>query len=183
LDARRDHAIRFPRPDLTVSLGTPNACNGCHANRTAQWAADAVARWYGPGRRAEPHYGTALDAGRKGPPGRGEGLATLAATPAGPAMVRATALSLLPTFSAQVTPAMIKAYISGLGDPDPLVRAAAIDALQPFGPDQRAELVTPHLADPVRAVRIAAARSLAEVSPGRLSALQRTQLDGAIDEL
>jgi len=26
---------RIPRPDLTVSLGTPNACNGCHADRTA----------------------------------------------------------------------------------------------------------------------------------------------------
>ncbi len=183
LDLRRDHAIRIPRPDLSVSLGTPNACNGCHADKTAQWAADAVAAWYGPGRRAEPHYGTALDAGRKGLPGGGEALAALAATPAEPGIVRATALSLLPTFAAQVTPAMIKAYMSGLGDPDPLVRAAAIDALQPFGPDQRTELVAPHLADPVRAVRIAAARSLAEVPPGRLSVQQQSQLDAAVDEL
>ena len=75
---------------------------------------------------------------------------------------QATTLSLLPTFTASVTAGMIKAYMSGLGDADPLVRASAIDALEPFGPDQRAELVAPHLADPVRAVRLAAARSLRE---------------------
>lgn len=30
VDPRRDHSIRVPRPDLSVELGTPNACSGCH---------------------------------------------------------------------------------------------------------------------------------------------------------
>ena len=30
VDPRRDHSFRIPRPDLTVKLDTPNACNGCH---------------------------------------------------------------------------------------------------------------------------------------------------------
>ncbi len=30
VDARRDHSIRIPRPDLSVQIGTPNACTGCH---------------------------------------------------------------------------------------------------------------------------------------------------------
>lgn len=30
VDARRDHSFRVPRPDLSVRLGTPNACTGCH---------------------------------------------------------------------------------------------------------------------------------------------------------
>lgn len=30
VDPRRDHSLRIPRPDLSVSLGTPNACTGCH---------------------------------------------------------------------------------------------------------------------------------------------------------
>lgn len=30
VDARRDHSLRIPRPDLSVKLGTPNACTGCH---------------------------------------------------------------------------------------------------------------------------------------------------------
>ena len=38
VDNRRDHSIRVPRPDLTVSIGTPNACTQCHADQTANWA-------------------------------------------------------------------------------------------------------------------------------------------------
>ncbi len=32
VDARRDHSLRIPRPDLSTQLGTPNACTGCHLN-------------------------------------------------------------------------------------------------------------------------------------------------------
>jgi len=30
VDPRRDHSLRVPRPDLSVELGTPNACSSCH---------------------------------------------------------------------------------------------------------------------------------------------------------
>jgi tetratricopeptide (TPR) repeat protein len=30
VDPRRDHSLRVPRPDLSVELGVPNACTGCH---------------------------------------------------------------------------------------------------------------------------------------------------------
>ncbi|MGI9475029.1 MAG: multiheme c-type cytochrome [Rubripirellula sp.] len=30
VDKRRDHSLRIPRPDLSLDLGTPNACSGCH---------------------------------------------------------------------------------------------------------------------------------------------------------
>lgn len=30
VDPRRDHSLRIPRPDLSLKLGTPNACTGCH---------------------------------------------------------------------------------------------------------------------------------------------------------
>ncbi len=30
VDARRDHSLRIPRPDLSLKLDTPNACTGCH---------------------------------------------------------------------------------------------------------------------------------------------------------
>lgn len=33
VDARRDHSLRVPRPDLSVELGAPNACTGCHLDR------------------------------------------------------------------------------------------------------------------------------------------------------
>jgi len=68
VDARRDHSIRVPRPDLTVSLGTPNACTQCHADRPARWAAEAVAGWYPGGRQTTPHYGTHSMPGGSGRP-------------------------------------------------------------------------------------------------------------------
>ena len=95
IDARRDHAIRIPRPDLTVKIGTPNVCSGCHADRTPEWAADAIARWYGPDRRHEAHYGEVLAAGRAGQRGAEESLLNLARDSSEPAIVRATALDVL----------------------------------------------------------------------------------------
>ena len=35
VNPRRDHSMRIPRPDLTVKLGVPNACSGCHAQTDA----------------------------------------------------------------------------------------------------------------------------------------------------
>ena len=34
VDQRRDHSFRVPRPDLSVELGTPNACSACHIDET-----------------------------------------------------------------------------------------------------------------------------------------------------
>lgn len=41
VDPRRDHSLRIPRPDLSVKLGTPNACSHCHVkDRLPQIAAE-----------------------------------------------------------------------------------------------------------------------------------------------
>src|SRR4249919_1856959 len=50
VDNRRDHSFRVPRPDLSVSIGTPNACTGCHREQSAEWAARTVAAWFPQGR-------------------------------------------------------------------------------------------------------------------------------------
>jgi predicted CXXCH cytochrome family protein len=39
VDARHDHSLRVPRPDLSAKLGVPNPCNACHRKETPQWAA------------------------------------------------------------------------------------------------------------------------------------------------
>jgi hypothetical protein len=43
---RLDHSLRIPRPDLSIRIGTPNACNRCHADKDNQWSVDAVTKWY-----------------------------------------------------------------------------------------------------------------------------------------
>ena len=60
VDPRHDHSLRIPRPDLSVRLGTPNACNACHADKTPQWAADTIESWHGPTRKGFQHYAEAF---------------------------------------------------------------------------------------------------------------------------
>lgn len=141
VDGRRDHSLRIPRPDLTVKIGSPNACNDCHSDRSPQWAAAAVERWYGP---RKPHWGEALHAGD---------LVTVATDPEVPAIARATALSRLRSGPKNVID-------SGLRDPDPLVRLGALMAAESLEPEARLRLASPLLNDPIRGVRIEAARIL-----------------------
>jgi predicted CXXCH cytochrome family protein len=173
--ARHDHSFRIPRPDLTVAIGTPNACNGCHMTQTAQWAAAAVARWYGPARRQEPHYGLALNAGRRGGAGAVPGLVALAGDRSQAALVRATALDLLSRYPG---PSALAALQRGLGDVDPLVRRAAVEGQERMEPADRIAALTPLLDDSVRAVRIEAARLLAPAA-GALAEEQRKRLERA----
>ncbi len=36
IHARQDHSLRVPRPDLSQSLGSPNACTQCHTDKKLQ---------------------------------------------------------------------------------------------------------------------------------------------------
>ena len=64
IDSRRDHSFRIPRPDVSVRLGTPNACNDCHSKRSPQWATDQVVKWYGSNRSREMTFADAFAAGQ-----------------------------------------------------------------------------------------------------------------------
>ena len=180
VDARRDHSIRVPRPDLSISLGTPNACTNCHTDKGAAWAAEAIAGWFPNGRQTQPHYGQALAAGRAGGPGAEAALDALVTDVAAPGIARASAVLLLP---AVATPASADIWRKALADPDPLVRMAAARSV-PSGasPDQIRE-AAPLLGDPVRAVRTEAARALATADPTLLTAEQRTAFDTSVQEL
>jgi predicted CXXCH cytochrome family protein len=41
----RSHTFRFVPPSETTSLKVPNACNACHADKSSQWASDALKTW------------------------------------------------------------------------------------------------------------------------------------------
>ncbi len=179
IDGRRDHSFRVPRPDLTVKIGTPNACNGCHAKESPAWAVAATERWYGRARADTPHWGEAIDAGRRNLPGAAALLTRVADDPGQPGIARATAVSLLRGDLDATTGATVE---RALRDPDPLVRAAAIGTMATVEPRLRARLVAPLLSDPVRTVRIDAARALAAVPAEQLPAGTMAALDVALAE-
>ncbi len=179
VDPRRDHSFRIPRPDLSVTIGTPNACTQCHQKKSAQWAEHWVAKWHGTERDAKPHYGEVLKAGREGLPGAERALAKLASDSTEPGIVRATALARLGRYPSQIT---VNAIAQGVKEEEPLVRIAALRALDVLRPASRHELALNLLRDPIRAVRIEAARALAPVSSKVLPPPQQTALHEAMAE-
>jgi hypothetical protein len=181
VDPRRDHSFRVPRPDLSVTLGTPNACTGCHQDQRTAWATDQIVQWYGPtSPERRPHFAPALDAGRRRLLTAEKTLATLATDQSEPGIARATALALLPEY---LSPASLPAVEAALGDADPLVRATALAALEALPPAARVRLATPRLCDAVRAVRIAAAHALAGAPQQAWSTEQQADFDRALSEL
>ncbi len=176
--ARRDHSLRIPRPDLTVKLGTPNACNACHKDRSPQWAAAALEKWYGPATARSPHYGEVIAAGRAGGRDGEAGLITLAGDQRQPAIVRATALYVLRGHG----PAGAATMVAATKDEDPAVRAAAAAGLVGLPEGERLAAAAPLLKDPIRGVRIEAARALASVPADRFDAVERQAFDAALAE-
>ncbi len=65
VDPRRDHSMRVPRPDESVALGVPNACNACHTDRDAKWAAAIGARLARPRCRRLPDVRVRLSCRRR----------------------------------------------------------------------------------------------------------------------
>jgi len=160
VDQRRDHSIRVPRPDLSVKLGTPNACNNCHKDKSARWASDSVARWYGHAPEGFQRFAEAIDAGSAGAPGAQQSLAQVVADREQPAIARATALSMLAALASSPTAATVRAAVV---DDSALVRRAAARALSNSDGSASASILAPLLSDPVRAVRIEAAEVLAGI--------------------
>ncbi len=180
IDPRRDHSLRVPRPDLDVFLGTPDACTRCHTDQSPEWAANAVAAWYGPDRRTERHFGQALHAGRQGAPGADRELAALVTDGAQPPIARATAVAELWGYGSRPALSAIEA---GAADADPLVRLAAAYAVEPLPPSERIRLALPLLGDPLRAVRLEAARSLASIPADSLTMAEAIAIERGVEEL
>ncbi len=156
VDARRDHAFRIPNPARSADLGAPDACTGCHADRGADWAAARLDEWYGPNRRENPSDVVAdPDVERVRSFSQNAGQAGI---------LRAAAIDRLAQ-SGQADPAVLARLAK---DADPWVRVHAIRAVAHHAGPQRHEALRLALGDPVRAVRLEAARALAPAPPTTL---------------
>jgi tetratricopeptide (TPR) repeat protein len=180
VDPRHDHSLRIPRPDRTVALGTPNACGACHAKEGAPWAAKAVARWYPQRKPGFQTFAEAFVAGDRGEPGAAAQLAAIVADATQPPYVRASAV---PRLARNPGPATLPTLAKALDDADPLVRETAARTLRDADPALRSRLLPHLLADPVRAVRMEAARGLAGAPERRPGAdADRERFDRALGE-
>ncbi|WP_395714089.1 tetratricopeptide repeat protein [Reyranella sp.] len=176
--SRPDHSLRLPRPDLSETLGTPNACTGCHADKPPRWAAEFVESWFAPDRGRAPSFAEALAAGRAGKVDAIPALDRLVDDTTLPAIVRATALDQLRAYGGAAADSATKA----LADPDPVVRRAAVAAMEGARAGTRLAQLSPVLSDPARAVRIEAARILASVPANDFDPKTRSSFEAALAE-
>jgi tetratricopeptide (TPR) repeat protein len=163
VDQRHDHGFRIPRPEESVKYGTPNACNDCHKDKTPAWAAQATQSWYAAGRPAWQHYTEALASARRQSATAAAGLLGIVRDESTPGIARATALKRLGEY---LDSDSFAAARTALQSPDAVVRLAAVELLGETDTVTRWTVLSPLLADPVRAVRIAAAEQVADCVPG-----------------
>ena len=176
-DYRPDHSFRKPDPVLAAAIGAPDACLRCHVDKQTQWSQDSVHNWYGPGQ--EPHYGTILARARRADPGAREDLLRLAGDPLYPVNVRATALSLLETYPGVETTQTLEI---ALMDEEALIRRTAVASIFLTDTQRLTKLLVASLYDPVKTVRIEAARRLVGDMAELLDTEQKTLFQTVLQE-
>ncbi len=178
IDARRDHSFKVPRPDLSESLGTPNACTTCHADMTNKAAATHIAAWHGP-READNRAAQTLAAARARNPAARAPLLAFIEDETRPAITRATALSLIANVPDR---ALMTVATTRLNDTDPLIRIGAIRALTILAPQYRVDALAPLLDDTVKSVRMEAATALQDMPASAFSGDDRIRFKAVLAE-
>ncbi len=156
-DYRPDHSFRVPRPDQSVKYGVPNACNKCHKDKTAQWAADWAVKWYGKERKF--HFSDILlkAANHESSPKEIEYLVTIDSVPD---IAKATAIYYLNYYGGYQTRQVL---LNNLTNPSILIRRTAIEGLDSYNANDNKDYLLPMLFDSVRAIRLTVFNSLAGV--------------------
>lgn len=171
-DLRHDHSFSIPNPERAKILGTPDACLTCHQGKAGDKITGQFKLWNTANASAvqAPRYDESLWLIRNGQPGAAQALFEQLRRSNLPAIQRATLLGELSLYPSEQA---LKLATRDLNNTAPEVRESAIRALSAFlPPPERAQLLTPLLNDPVRAVRIAAARDLLSVARNGLGTAQ-----------
>lgn len=179
-DYRRDHSFRIPRPDQSAQFGTPNACNDCHTDQTAEWASQAIDEWYGENRDphftdvlVEAHNRTESDEGVK------TELRNLIADTTQPEIIRATAVWYAGHFPDMNTTDMIR---EALESESAFVRASAAKAVQNLAPEMRTLVLRKALEDSVRTVRLSAMQNLTSFTADDFGDAYKNHFRNALQE-
>jgi len=140
-----DHSISVPHPRETIELGTPNACNTCHKDKTAQWSLDALQRWGEKDSLGVRYWVQTIAQARKKAPGIAAKLAEMLTDPDTGKYLKASALDLMDVQPPD--PSLVQAIAPYATNPDPYLRASAIRALDVYDPAGRERWRSMGLAD------------------------------------
>ena len=178
-DFRRDHSFRIPRPDQSEKYGTPNACNGCHKEKSNQWAANTIKKWYGDKR--QPHFSDALLLSNKNSISSTERemLYSFINDLKYPGIARATVIENL-NFTNQE---QYTALLQSLNDSSAVVRYNALLKFRSLSPQDRTSIALKHINDSTKLVRIGAAQLVIGLDENTLSVNDKLYFTTARTEL
>jgi predicted CXXCH cytochrome family protein len=179
-DFRRDHSFRVPRPDQSIKYDTPNACTGCHTDKSNKWAAAWVVKWYGDQR--PDHFSDHLLPASQPPydPQTRKDVVQFINNMNYPAISRATALEYYPLVGDETDYNMLT---TALEDSAAIVRYNALTKFQIFPLEQRLGLAMEHIGDTSRQVRIGAAQLMIEQDLAQLPPSTRGSAIRAREEM
>lgn len=161
IDNRLDHSIRIPRPDHSLLMGTPNACNKCHKDKSLQWAASAFVKWFGTKLPKEKTYPELMYAISRYVQESEPSLYELLLKKNYPAIIKATAMEQYGYYTSSRISSLIT---EELKSSDPMLRLSATKAMANYPPETILTFAPSLLNDPVAAVRMEVVSLLAPVS-------------------
>jgi predicted CXXCH cytochrome family protein len=158
---RHDHGFTIPDPLLTKQLGVPNACNKCHTDKDADWSLAATEKWWGEKMKRPSRERALRVAEARANPGASSAPLLAMMQEEQNAYWKASLIRLLAPWSGEQ--AVARAFLAYAQHADPLVRTAAVQALEAVGgaeADAAQKVLVRRLDDPERNVRVAAASAL-----------------------
>jgi tetratricopeptide (TPR) repeat protein len=178
---RSDHSFRPPMPEATIKFGSPNACNQCHNDKSAEWANQIVkARPNGDYQEETLYWAQLIKEARDGEWNRiGEMLEIIRENKYNDVVVTSFIRLLANSPQEKKWDTVIEALKE---NESPLVRSAAASTLTGnSSEDSRKALVTA-ASDDVRLVRVSAAASLAGFEDNRFAESEKQVVDKATQE-
>ena len=178
VDERNDHSFRIPRPDLSVGSDIPNACNNCHKNKDAIWASSVMKKWYGKIPVGKQNFAHSLQSLHSN---NDDALTTLYAVlmSDAPDIAKATAVDYIGHYPSKKT---YMTTIQMLQNRDGNIRLNALKSLESFPLNLRLKKTFEILDDPLKSVRIEAARQLSSIPKGELDKEAHNKLQKGINE-
>lgn len=178
-DFRRDHSFRIPRPDQSVKYGTPNACIGCHKDKSNKWASNTINKWYGSKRST--HFSNALLLSSQNNLSTKERLSldTFINNLNYPEIARATVIKNL-NYTNQN---QHNALFGALTDSSALVRYNALLKFRTLSLQDRTAIALKHINDSIKLVRIGAAQLVIGLDENTLNVTNKLYLTTARAEL
>lgn len=167
---RSDHSFRPPMPAATIKFKSPNACNLCHTDESAEWANKLVKQWKKNDYQKETLYiGSLIDEARNGKWGKLDEMLKVIETNTYGEVFTNSLIRILTTCD---NPKKWPVLVAALKLESPLSRSSAALGLLGYRTDQAKDALFLAAKDEILLVRLAAAQSLAAFPRESLNASQ-----------